>query len=224
MSLTASLWNVVHRVKATVWRPQLLPYPALWVFTRVMFVPTIIYNLVYYALMRGKRQWWNRITEDMVLGAMPWWFQFDELVKSENIGGLVNLIQEFGGHLTQMGEIEKRGLRELYIPTPDYIQPELKDIEKAMAFIDSVRQQGRCVYVHCKSGKGRAPTIVICYLMKSKNMTPREAQDYVVARRPHISKDLYLREGVIAYHRKLLAQRGNAPASSGSSKASSKPE
>lgn len=202
--------SLISYVKNTLWQPALLPRPALFVLTRALFFPSVLYNVAFYGLMAliGRRRisWWNAITDDVILGAMPMWWQFDELQRL-NVGGFVNLIEEFGGHLTQMGQIERRGLRELYIPTPDYIQPSLADIDKAIAFIDSNAAAGKVTYVHCKAGKGRAPTVVLCWLMAHQNMTPREAQDFIVARRPQISKNLYSRDSVVAFHRRLLAQQ-----------------
>jgi atypical dual specificity phosphatase len=205
-SSSSGIWALVSSVKRTVWQPAKLPYPALWLLTRALFVPSVFYNCSYYWLMGllgKKRTWWNKITDDVILGAMPMWWQFDTL-QSLRVGAFVNLIEEFGGHLTQWGEIERRHLRELYIPTPDYIQPSLADVEKAILFIEQAARDGVVTYVHCKAGKGRAPTIVLCYLMKHKNMTPREAQDFIAERRPQISKDLYQRSSVIEYHRRLM--------------------
>jgi atypical dual specificity phosphatase len=201
------VWSLVGSVKRTVWQPAKLPYPALWLLTRTLFVPSVFYNVAFYWLMGllgRKRTWWNKITDDVILGAMPMWWMFDTL-QSLRVGAFVNLIEEFGGHLTQRGEIEARRMRELYIPTPDYIQPSISDVEKAVAFIEQATRDGLVTYVHCKAGKGRAPTIVLCFLMKKLNMTPREAQDYMVARRPQISKDLYQRSSVVEYHRRLMA-------------------
>lgn len=205
-SVTASLWNVWRVVKRIVWQPARLPYPALWLLTRALFLPSIAYNMAYYTLMGRRRQWWNRITDDVLLGAMPWWFQFDALERL-NVGGFVNLIEEFGGHLSQWGEIQRRGLRECWIPTPDYVAPSLADIDRAIAFIEDMSRAGRVTYVHCKAGKGRAPTVVMCYLMKTMNIGPREAQDYIVARRPNISKDLYERAIVVQFHQRLQSEK-----------------
>jgi atypical dual specificity phosphatase len=205
-SVMASVWSVWRAVKRVVWQPARLPYPALWLLTRALFVPSVVYNMAFYMLMGRRRQWWNRITDDVLLGAMPWWFQFDALERL-NVGGFVNLIEEFGGHVTQWGEIERRGLRECWIPTPDYVAPSLADIDRAIAFIEDMSRAGRVTYVHCKAGKGRAPTVVMCYLMKTMNIGPREAQDYIVARRPHISKDLYERPIVIQFHQRLQSEK-----------------
>jgi atypical dual specificity phosphatase len=102
-------------------------------------------------------------------------------------------------HLFQNGEIEKRGLIELYLPTPDYTPPKLEDLKKAVAFVEDNAQRGVITYVHCKAGKGRAPSVVVCYLMKKHGFSPRQAQDYIVQRRPQISKNLYTKQSVLDF-------------------------
>ena len=106
-------------------------------------------------------------------------------------------------HLFQWGEIEKRGLIELHLPTPDYISPSLSDVRKAIAFIENNASRGVVTYVHCKAGKGRAPTVVVCYLMKKHGFSPREAQDFIVKKRPQISKNLYKRQAVLEFQQIL---------------------
>ncbi len=42
------------------------------------------------------------------------------------------------------------------------------------------------MYVHCKAGRTRSATLVGCYLMAEKGLTPEEAVNFMAARRPHI--------------------------------------
>ncbi|KAK1289804.1 putative dual specificity protein phosphatase DSP8 [Acorus calamus] len=45
---------------------------------------------------------------------------------------------------------------------------------------------GRTTYVHCKAGRGRSTTIVLCYLVEHRRMTPKAAFDYVRSIRPRV--------------------------------------
>ncbi|KAL6005096.1 hypothetical protein ACLOJK_005657 [Asimina triloba] len=45
---------------------------------------------------------------------------------------------------------------------------------------------GKMTYVHCKAGRGRSTTIVLCYLVQHKGMTPAAAYDYVRLIRPRV--------------------------------------
>ncbi|KAI6681909.1 hypothetical protein NL676_035790 [Syzygium grande] len=44
----------------------------------------------------------------------------------------------------------------------------------------------RKTYVHCKAGRGRSTTVVLCYLVKHKHMTPSTALEFVRSRRPRV--------------------------------------
>jgi hypothetical protein len=125
-----------------------------------------MYNLFFYTLLTS-RTWYNRIdgkivvsfrpalfcefvfvTEHVFLGGVPAWFLFGKLEKL-GIKAFVNLMDEFG-HLLQAGEIQRRGMTELWIPTPDYLEPRLEDIERAVDFIEKNANNNIVTYVHCK--------------------------------------------------------------------------
>ncbi|KAL5569351.1 hypothetical protein UlMin_025926 [Ulmus minor] len=79
------------------------------------------------------------------------------------------------------------GIEHLVIPTTDYLfAPSFVDISRAIEFIHKNACCGRTTYVHCKAGRGRSTTIVLCYLVEYKNMTPAAALDCVWSRRPRV--------------------------------------
>ncbi|KAI5383158.1 hypothetical protein KIW84_070533 [Lathyrus oleraceus] len=53
-------------------------------------------------------------------------------------------------------------------------------------FITDNATCGKTTYVHCKAGRGRSTTIVLCYLVEYKHMTPAAALEYVRSRRPRV--------------------------------------
>ena len=46
--------------------------------------------------------------------------------------------------------------------------------------------KGELVYVHCKAGRGRSTTLVICYLVARMHMAPEDAYAFVRGRRPQV--------------------------------------
>ena len=43
------------------------------------------------------------------------------------------------------------------------------------------------MYVHCKAGRGRSTTLVLCYLVSYGGYTPEDALEMVKGKRPQIS-------------------------------------
>ncbi|KAH0855139.1 hypothetical protein HID58_020461 [Brassica napus] len=54
------------------------------------------------------------------------------------------------------------------------------------SYMPSCRVLSITTYVHCKAGRGRSTTVVICYLVQHKHMTPEEAYAYVKSIRPRV--------------------------------------
>ena len=68
-----------------------------------------------------------------------------------------------------------------HVPIRDRSSEQIIDIMEIL--IDFIDSQGK-VLVHCQHGISRSSTIVMAYLMKTRNMTNLEAFDLVKAKRP----------------------------------------
>ena len=53
----------------------------------------------------------------------------------------------------------------LWLPTDDHTAPTLQNIELGILCIDELVRQKRKVYIHCKNGHGRGPTLAVAYYM-----------------------------------------------------------
>jgi dual specificity MAP kinase phosphatase len=62
---------------------------------------------------------------------------------------------------------KEAGINYLQVPTPDYTAPSLELLEGGIQFIDRVVKAKGKVYIHCRAGEGRGPTMVIAYLIKT---------------------------------------------------------
>lgn len=66
----------------------------------------------------------------------------------------------------------------LHLPTPDQHAPKLEDLEKGVVFMQREIDKGGNVYVHCRYGEGRGPSMAIAYLI-SQGMTYDDAYTFV---------------------------------------------
>ena len=125
----------------------------------------------------------------ILLGGIPWPESTRQtLLKQENVSAVVNLVSEKDFPFS----VEKR----LDIPLADFVHPKTEDIKPAIEFIDKCLSEGRTVYVHCRAGKGRSATVVMCWLVSRMHMDPETAQEYLTRKRPQILQSLKDRDVV----------------------------
>ncbi|KAE8662674.1 putative dual specificity protein phosphatase DSP8 [Hibiscus syriacus] len=150
---------------------------------RALFYPTLLYNVVRNKIQPEFR-WWDRVDEFILLGAVPFPTDVPRL-KEIGVGGVITL-NELYETLVPTSLYHNHGINHLVIPTRDYcFAPSLTSICRAIDFIHRNASHGETTYVHCKAGRGRSTTIVLCYLVYYKRMTPG-AYDYVKLNRPRV--------------------------------------
>jgi len=78
----------------------------------------------------------------------------------------------------------------LWLPTLNNGVPTFEQIENGVAYIKEIVEKDEKVYVHCRFGCGRAPTMIIAYLI-STGMKADEAMSKVYGIRPiaHLNTD-----------------------------------
>ncbi|EOY30595.1 Phosphotyrosine protein phosphatases superfamily protein [Theobroma cacao] len=151
---------------------------------RILFYPTLLYN-VFRNKIQSEFRWWDEVDQFLLLGAVP--FPKDvRRLKQLGVGGVITLNEPFET-LVPTSLYHAYGIDHLVIPTRDYLfAPSISEISRAVDFIHKNASCGRTTYVHCKAGRGRSTTIVLCYLVEHKQMTPAGALEYVRSRRPRV--------------------------------------
>ncbi|KAL5572519.1 hypothetical protein UlMin_022116 [Ulmus minor] len=151
---------------------------------RILFYPTLLYNVLRNK-MEAEFRWWDEVDQFILLGAVPFPKDVPRL-KRLGVGGVITLNEPYET-LVPTSLYLAHGIEHLVIPTRDYLfAPSFVDISRAVEFIHKNACCGRTTYVHCKAGRGRSTTIVLCYLVEYKSMTPAAALDYVRSRRPRV--------------------------------------
>jgi atypical dual specificity phosphatase len=165
-----------------------------WLIARILFYPTLAWNLFLHRVLPHRR-WWDRVDEHVLTGALP--FATDaHALHAEGVRAVVNTCEEYAGPEEAYREL---GITQLRIPTVDFRPPSLPDIERAVDFMRECVASGKQVYVHCKAGRGRSATVVLCWLIKQKGMTPEDGQALLLKCRPHVNRRLFKREAVQAF-------------------------
>jgi hypothetical protein len=101
----------------------------------------------------------SRLTPNLYIGAQ-YGKRGRKRLEAEGINVSVNLREEFDDAAHDLHFMDY-----LYLPVIDNTAPTLEDLEKGVEFIQQHIAEGNKVYIHCKSGVGRAPTMVAAYLI-----------------------------------------------------------
>ena len=106
---------------------------------------------------------------------------------SAGVGAVVNTCEEYAGPVKAY---QAAGIQQLRVPTVDFTHPSLESVERAVAFMQQHVAEGKRIYVHCKAGRARSGTVVLCYLIAARDMTPDQAQQLILQQRPHANPRL----------------------------------
>ncbi|KAI5083322.1 hypothetical protein GOP47_0003065 [Adiantum capillus-veneris] len=172
---------------------------------RLLFYPTLFYNVVRNKFEADFR-WWDEIEPFLLLGAVP--FPKDVYrLKSLGVEAVITLNESYET-LVSSSLYKSQKIKHLVIPTRDYLfAPSFEDIERAVDFIHRNIERGKATYVHCKAGRGRSTTIVLCYLVKYRGMAPFDAFNHVRLKRPRIQLAASQWKAVLRYSEYQLNQR-----------------
>ncbi|MEX1014027.1 MAG: dual specificity protein phosphatase [Candidatus Paceibacterota bacterium] len=123
---------------------------------------------------------YNQITDSIFIGTnFCCMAHFDEDLLDKNITIDISLEEE---RIDTPFGVEAY----LWLPTEDNYAPNQYQFETGVEAIKNAIDNNKKVYVHCKNGHGRSPTLVIAYFMKHEDMNLKEAKDLIKSKRPEI--------------------------------------
>lgn len=73
----------------------------------------------------------------------------------------------------------------LWLPVKDQQAPTQEQLDTGVAVIDSLVKNNKKVYIHCKNGHGRSPTLLAAYFIY-KGLEVNDAIEKVRSKRPQI--------------------------------------
>ena len=185
-------------------------------------------SLIFTRLSSGKEKWMHVVHEtqtskgkgQLYLGGLPINdYDHVEEFKRKKITQVVSLVEPFeqqsktwGGTPVSHAEWEEAGILQTLIPTEDFDPVPAKKLKQAVNLIHTTLERGENVYVHCKAGRGRSATAVICYLLQHQKEEIGLAKDapidmnavqsaiaYVKATRERINLNSRQQQAVVDY-------------------------
>jgi len=138
------------------------------IFTRVGLVLDYMYDNAHRIVTGVPRLSRSMITPNLMLGSQYNLWGLKKL-KALGVTAIVNMRMH-----NDYDDAAHEGIKYLHLPTVDNTPPPLEVLIKGANFIDEEIKNGGVVYVHCRQGLGRGPTMAMAYLIK-KGMTYEEA-------------------------------------------------
>jgi atypical dual specificity phosphatase len=160
-------------------------------YAALVYYPTLAWN-IFQGRISHRWQWWTVLEPHLILGAVPFRSDVPKLA-ALGVKGVVNTCAEFPGHEDLYQPL---GIEQFWMPTVDFSPPSLADVQAAVAFMQHKVSAGETVYVHCKAGRARSATVVVCYLIARYGWTPERAQSWIRQRRPQILRSVAQRQVV----------------------------
>jgi protein-tyrosine phosphatase len=122
---------------------------------------------------------YSRITPELYVG--PQILQAGKRrLEALGVTGSINMQDEFDDRAHHLDFKD-----HCYLPTPNDYAPTLSQLEQGIHFIQQIKDRGGKVYIHCRGGIGRAPTMAAAYLME-QGATLEEAICMIKKSRPFI--------------------------------------
>jgi atypical dual specificity phosphatase len=166
--------------------------------TGSIYRATLLWDIVKNAYdPKNVFPWWNQIDAQIYLGAIPL-LNKNHITKFKELGidAVVTILEMFeiqtDTYISQPVkgvDWKANNIENQLLLTQDYSPIQMDKLNKGVEFMHDQITNGHTVYVHCKSGKGRSPTLIACYLLKyglsngKKFALPSEAIEYIREKR-----------------------------------------
>ncbi len=89
----------------------------------------------------------------------------------------------------------------IWMPVQNHTAPKSDQLEFGVSVLEKLVSMGKKVYVHCKNGHGRAPTLIAAYLIK-KGKSPAEAEAFIKSKRPTMHMENIQRQALADFNKK----------------------
>lgn len=73
-----------------------------------------------------------------------------------------------------------------WIPVVDGYSPTQEQLDMGTCLMHEAIKGGKMVFIHCKNGHGRSPTMVAAYLIRFQGFGVNDAEEFIAKMRPEI--------------------------------------
>ncbi len=168
--------------------------------------------------MLGRQVWYSKVHPWAILGAIPLHNKAHiKALQEQGVGAVLSLVEDHEAETSSLlsapvlqSEWQMHGIEYLRVPVSDLTAPSMEKIKRGVEFIERQATANKITYVHCKAGRGRSATLVICYLLKRHIKEIKQfsgeadvvskAIAYVRRQRPQIFLTAAQKQAIYAYY------------------------
>lgn len=146
----------------------------------------------------GAFEWYSVVDDNLLLGAIPLMNMHAEEFQRMNVSLIVSVVEPFELQTATLFDQpvpqeywKKIGIEQRVLSTPDFFPPTLEVLEEGSKLLDEYLREGKRVYVHCKSGRGRSASVVLAYFCRYRytGMDLHSIHSKLRSRRPAVFGD-----------------------------------
>jgi protein-tyrosine phosphatase len=128
------------------------------------------------------------VVDELLVGAYPLDEDDVKMLGLMRVGRVLNLCEDAdygpGDRDRAAAALESAGIEEHRIGFPDHGDLEPARLEQAVGLVSGWLDEGARVYLHCRAGWERSPTVAAGVVALRQNVDVEEALGYVQARKP----------------------------------------
>lgn len=176
---------------------HLLPKPLSALVSKALFWPSLPLTVI-----KRIGSWSTKIDDTVLLGGLPLGFVNypEKLYQEYNVRGVINMCAEYQG---PDSHYKRLGIKHLRLPTVDHFEPTVADLERAVAFIKKLSDDGSRVYVHCKAGHGRSAAVVFAWLIYNDPKADLEELNKEFCLMRNVRKKLWKQKNILDFRTRL---------------------
>ena len=143
-----------------------------------------------HSMKDGTLAWYSEIDDTIILGAIPMRKKgpFPVDLADLGVGQIISLNEPYELYVTFTAEEwGKENIVYRNYNVKDHVgAATVGTAKEIISHIKSAKLDNKKTYVHCKAGKGRSASVVLCYLVDKLQLTPSEVLDIVKEKRPQV--------------------------------------
>lgn len=93
----------------------------------------------------------------------------------------------------------------------DFQVPPLEVLEQGVAELRTVVNKNKVALVHCKAGRGRSASLVLCYLVATYQLDLAQAQQYLLSKRIQAEPHLYESINIRVFYENVCKRKRRPP-------------